>query len=71
MPTETATQPDRRAQSANDSFRRHAALEILKTLLLDDKAVRVLAERYLMDKQPTRIAVDLATDLIKELERIR
>lgn len=54
-----------------DDFRQRAALEILCTLLTDDKAVRVLAERYLMDRHPTRIAVDLATDLIKELERVR
>ncbi len=64
MSTEVA---DRRQANANDSFRRHAALEILKTLLLDDKMVRVLAERYIVERRPTRLARELADELIEEL----
>lgn len=57
------------SKPAVDEFRRHAALEILKTLLLDDKALRVLWEAYLCDRFPTRVAVDLADDLVRELQK--
>ncbi len=68
MQTETA--PDRRS-TANDSFRRHAALEILKTLLLDDRSARLLWERYMRDDAPARLAVELADDLIVQLSRVQ
>ena len=67
---QTDTQ-DRRDAPPADSFREHAALKILCTLLLDDKAVRVLCERYLTDRRPARIAVELADELVEELERVR
>lgn len=78
MNTETAV-PDRRQQTyhkpieltPNEKFRRTAALELLKTMLLNPDVRGSLFERYLVDRSEARLAVEMADDLVRELERIK
>lgn len=57
--------------SVVDDFRRKAALELLKTLLMSPENREYLWARYLESRSEARLAVEMADDLVRELERAR
>lgn len=54
-----------------DDFRKTAALKLLCTMLNNPDIHKGFWDRYLVDRSECRLAVDIADDLVKELERIK
>lgn len=65
LPVEAATLV---ADTTNDEFRRHAALELFKTLLADPSHRKWLWDRYIVDRSEAKLAVEMADDLVRELQ---
>lgn len=54
-----------------DDFRRQAALKILCTLLEHPENRKYLWDQYLLNASPSKLAVELATDLCSELGKVQ
>lgn len=59
----------RQEQKIGSEFRCHAALEFFKLQLSDPKIRESLWHRYMIDKPMATLAVELADDLIRELNK--